>query len=616
MVRERGMKCQECLKAYVTEERRLMEGAKEDMNRFSVMVDCIKPAGDTEQISLTFTKDINSHPKPVYYENYYQKAPPEGVFGLSLTEYVRKYRHPIPLVIVKCSEAIDRVGLRREGIYRVSGRHAQIMNLKKQFEANENAVDLTDAVSEDCASIAAVLKIYLRELPEPLFPFPLNERIGYSGNHSRLQKQNVIFKTIICHPTIADYQLISYHNEKNEHVEDNKMTLDNLCLIFTPAIFHDFNSAMVPGPQAAGGINQQPGDLSLTSLSFAPATTAGSPGTQTAPWSGYPSDQQNLQQQTQSYHPPPQYSPHGSSPSSPKAISDAPPGYPPVTGTHNGGTSDNKNKGSATGGATAVSQPQPSAAGTITSPLLSTAQPAQTTQISAATSNSTTTATTTPSFQPPTNTVSTAASWSNDMVLSDLIINSDTIFNVLPKLPSRTNSGMSSLSLEDQQRLSVATSASTYSLPRPYDGSRKLSSANLDRNTNLASPTEGGGGGAGRQLMPRLDSLAASTTTSHPRTSPLPSPNTMEHSSYPYQPPPPPPPQHQYQQQQQQSYHPPPHMPPQYHQNNDGWQGNTGRTNSPPSPSSLKADQMAAVGPTRSRSNQDLQQSSQQQQQQ
>lgn len=56
------------------------------------------------------------------------------------------------------------------------------MNLKKQFETNEEAVDLTDpAYAEDCASIAAVLKNYLRELPEPLFPFPHNERVAYSG---------------------------------------------------------------------------------------------------------------------------------------------------------------------------------------------------------------------------------------------------------------------------------------------------------------------------------------------------------------------------------------------------------------------------------------------------
>lgn len=34
----------------------------------------------------------------------------EGIFGTRLSDYVRRYKHPIPLVIVKCSEAIDRAG--------------------------------------------------------------------------------------------------------------------------------------------------------------------------------------------------------------------------------------------------------------------------------------------------------------------------------------------------------------------------------------------------------------------------------------------------------------------------------------------------------------------------
>jgi hypothetical protein len=55
------------------------------------------------------------------------------------------------------------------------------MNMKRLFDSDEEGVDFTNpAYSEDCASIAAVLKIYLRELPQPLFPFALNERIAYS----------------------------------------------------------------------------------------------------------------------------------------------------------------------------------------------------------------------------------------------------------------------------------------------------------------------------------------------------------------------------------------------------------------------------------------------------
>lgn len=56
------------------------------------------------------------------------------------------------------------------------------MQMKRLFDSNEDAVDLTDpALGDDCASVAALLKVYLRELPEPLFPFALQERITYSG---------------------------------------------------------------------------------------------------------------------------------------------------------------------------------------------------------------------------------------------------------------------------------------------------------------------------------------------------------------------------------------------------------------------------------------------------
>jgi len=79
MINERGAKCRQCLEAYVVGERDLIAGAKEDFDRFSVVVDCVKPASDADQISMTFKKDLNTHPKPVVYENYNQKPIPGTV---------------------------------------------------------------------------------------------------------------------------------------------------------------------------------------------------------------------------------------------------------------------------------------------------------------------------------------------------------------------------------------------------------------------------------------------------------------------------------------------------------------------------------------------------------
>ncbi|KAG0260430.1 hypothetical protein BG011_001901 [Mortierella polycephala] len=495
MIKERATKCRQCLEAYVVGERDLIAGAKDDMDRFSVAVDCIKPVGDMDQLSVSFTKDINSHPRSVHYENFYNKVIPDSVFGTSLSEYVRKCQHPIPLVIVKCTEAIDRAGLRREGIYRVSGRHAQIMNLKRLFEVNEDAVDLTDpAFSEDCAAIAAVLKIYLRELPEPLFPFPLSERVAYSAIHDigfRLGELKGRLKRLPDCNIDALQFLIQHLRRIYDHVEDNKMTLENLSMIFTPAIFHDFNSAMVGGPQAP---QHQAAEHSTKALSFVsqtvPSSPATSPGVHTAPWTGYP-----LPPTEQHHYAQPKPQQHlAQNPvlalNNQSSGSASPMGVPDSVGTVDLSPHSSSSNPYI---ASAPSSSSPSLSGSSTSPTVS-------------------------SFVPPTNTVSAAASWSNDHVLSDLILNSNTIFNVLPKLPSRTNSMLA----VDERLLATSmtnTSLRAESLPsggnysplsRPYSNSRKSSSSSLG---TPPSPIENGGGGT---LRPRMDSLGPSYTNRPP----------------------------------------------------------------------------------------------------
>lgn len=60
-------------------------------------------------------------------------------------------------------------GLHHQGIFRVSGSQVEINNFKDAFERGEDPLaDMTDA--SDINSVAGVLKLYLRELREPLFP--------------------------------------------------------------------------------------------------------------------------------------------------------------------------------------------------------------------------------------------------------------------------------------------------------------------------------------------------------------------------------------------------------------------------------------------------------------
>ncbi|KAF9152977.1 hypothetical protein BG015_004338 [Linnemannia schmuckeri] len=566
MIEERGAKCRQCLEAYVNGEREQIAKASEEIDRFSVVINCIKPVGDMEQLSMSFSKDINSHPKTVVYESYY-KPVPESIFGMTLQEYVDKHKHPIPLVIIKCSEAIDRAGLNREGIYRVSGRHAQIMNLKRLFDSDEESVDFTNpAYSEDCASIAAVLKIYLRELPQPLFPFALNERIAYSSipdRNVRLGELKARLKALPgCNIDTLQF-LIEHLRRIYDHVETNKMTLDNLSMIFTPAIFHDFNSAVVPGAQGGGGgggtgaQDNAPAALSFASNTSLSASSPSSPSPNAAPWSSYPfppidqTASKSGQQQQQQFYPQNQNLGfgHSSGTGAGGAASTGRSSPMPMTGPEGSASSlplPQQQQGQLYGASPQHGSGMVSAA--TTSP-----PPQHFTPASAAT------------------TTSTAASWSNDLVLSDLILNSASVFNVLPKLPARTNSVYSTAassiySNSDDRHLSVAMSGTTLSgsvvgggpggnnglsTARPFSNSRKSSASSLGV---PSSPVEGGNG----QLRPRMDSLpniAAAAASSSP-----PPPQQRQAGQQYQNYPPPPPPLQQQQQQQYQLPTPQPHQ--------------------------------------------------------
>ena len=59
------------------------------------------------------------------------------------------------------------VGLRNEGLFRVNGNARVVEALRAQFDETGDA-DLCDV--DDVMAVAGLLKLYLRELPQPLIP--------------------------------------------------------------------------------------------------------------------------------------------------------------------------------------------------------------------------------------------------------------------------------------------------------------------------------------------------------------------------------------------------------------------------------------------------------------
>jgi hypothetical protein len=75
----------------------------------------------------------------------------------------------IPMVIQKCTEAIEMYGTSTPELYRTSGPSAQVQKLKALFDIDPRRVNLHDPEwRANIHSITGVVKLFFRELPDPL----------------------------------------------------------------------------------------------------------------------------------------------------------------------------------------------------------------------------------------------------------------------------------------------------------------------------------------------------------------------------------------------------------------------------------------------------------------
>ncbi|KAG2180105.1 hypothetical protein INT43_003893, partial [Umbelopsis isabellina] len=213
----------------------------------------INPEADTRSFGLEMTKKPLPTPPKVFYYNYYVGESKDMIFGLSLNDYALQNdgRSP-PLIVTRCIDAVERLGgLHREGIYRVSGRQSAIDKLRQCFERNEETLEFGKGdVPEDVLAIASILKVYLRELPDPVFKFKLSDRLSYSNIPDKeLRIMNLLTRILrLDSPNYDTLKVLIQHLANISSQSDiNKMGIQNLIVIFTPAIFQDHNKGGAPG---------------------------------------------------------------------------------------------------------------------------------------------------------------------------------------------------------------------------------------------------------------------------------------------------------------------------------------------------------------------------------
>jgi len=163
----------------------------------------------------------------------------ERVFGGCLSSLAVRDGCPVPLFVSHCTAAIERRGLRQDGIYRVSGNLAQIQKLRLLVDSGE-PYDL-DNPEWEIHVLTGALKMFFRELKEPVFPFNLFD--AFISAVSKLQdrsKRLKAFKSLIKDlptPNRETLNILLQHLIKVvHHSSENRMQTQNIAIVFGPTL--------------------------------------------------------------------------------------------------------------------------------------------------------------------------------------------------------------------------------------------------------------------------------------------------------------------------------------------------------------------------------------------
>ncbi|XP_014672421.1 PREDICTED: breakpoint cluster region protein-like [Priapulus caudatus] len=162
-----------------------------------------------------------------------------GVFGVNIRTLCKKERSKVPFIVTACVTEVERRGIREMGIYRVSGALSEVQKLKSAFETSQ--LEAARIVCEsDIHAVASVLKLYLRELPEPLFTDKLYPDLRDSFTLSDPEARRDCMLQLLNQLPEINYRtvlyLIDHMIRLNKFDLENKMSLHNLATVFGPTL--------------------------------------------------------------------------------------------------------------------------------------------------------------------------------------------------------------------------------------------------------------------------------------------------------------------------------------------------------------------------------------------
>nr|XP_040058568.1 rho GTPase-activating protein 9 isoform X1 [Gasterosteus aculeatus aculeatus]XP_040058569.1 rho GTPase-activating protein 9 isoform X1 [Gasterosteus aculeatus aculeatus]XP_040058570.1 rho GTPase-activating protein 9 isoform X1 [Gasterosteus aculeatus aculeatus]XP_040058571.1 rho GTPase-activating protein 9 isoform X1 [Gasterosteus aculeatus aculeatus]XP_040058572.1 rho GTPase-activating protein 9 isoform X1 [Gasterosteus aculeatus aculeatus] len=181
----------------------------------------------------------------------------DQVFGCRLEMLCEREKSTVPRFVRLCTDAVEKRGLDADGIYRVSGNLAVIQKLRflvdheravttdgrYMFPAEfvqEEKLNLDQSEWEDIHVVTGALKLFFRELPEPLVPFgfftDIVETVKMTDHMDRVDRLKCLVLNMPP-PNHDTLQFMCCHLKRVlERSGTNRMTTQNIGIVFGPTL--------------------------------------------------------------------------------------------------------------------------------------------------------------------------------------------------------------------------------------------------------------------------------------------------------------------------------------------------------------------------------------------
>ncbi|GFU40363.1 protein FAM13A [Trichonephila clavipes] len=172
-----------------------------------------------------------------------RKKPSAGqykTFGTPLEVLLQRFpsEHSVPFIITRLCQYILKTGLTQEGLFRISGNARSVERLKASFDRSGDAPLETEG---DVSSAAALLKLFLRELPDPIIPLNMHcQFLDAVKDKDKVESIACLVDLVEKLPPI-NYHILNYlfnFLRKVSDMEDqNRMSASSLGIVFGPNLF-------------------------------------------------------------------------------------------------------------------------------------------------------------------------------------------------------------------------------------------------------------------------------------------------------------------------------------------------------------------------------------------